>query len=150
MYHILLVIHIILTMAMIAIILLQRSASDGLSGIGGGGGGGFMTSRGQANLLTRSTAILAALFILNSLALGWLTQQDAPSRSIADQIVEQKKAEPVVPTPDDRPAVEESAKPKLMKKEAAKPTKKTEKAAVKPAEKAAEKEKQPSVPQPSE
>lgn len=102
MYSVLLVIHVIITVAMIAIILLQRSASDGLSGIGGGGGSGFMTSRGQANLLTRMTAILAALFIINSLALGWLTQQNAPSRSIADQIVEKAKEDVVaVPTPDD-------------------------------------------------
>jgi preprotein translocase subunit SecG len=116
MYHVLLVIHVIITVAMIAIILLQRNASDGLSGIGGGGGGGFMTSRGQANLLTRMTAILATLFIVNSLALGWLTHRSLPSNSIADQIVEKQKEDAVmVPTPDDVKA--EAVKPEATKTE---------------------------------
>lgn len=98
MYTILLVVHVIITLAMIAIILLQRSSTDGLGGMGGGAGGGFMTTRGQANLLTRTTAILATVFIVNSMALSWLTQQDAPSRSIADKIIEQSE-ELEVPAP---------------------------------------------------
>lgn len=99
MFHILLVIHVIITAAMIGIILIQRNASDGLGGLGGGGGGGFMTSRGQANLLTRTTAVLAALFIVNSLALSWLTQRDVANHSIADKITEEQSATPQVPMP---------------------------------------------------
>jgi preprotein translocase subunit SecG len=126
MYSVLLVIHVIITVAMIGVILIQRSASDGLSGIGGGGGSGFMTSRGQANLLTRMTAILATLFILNSLALGWLTQQNAPSRSIADQIVEQQKEEEVsVPTPDEVRIEKKETAPEKAEKPAAKKVEKT-------------------------
>lgn len=115
MYLVLLVIHVIVTLALIGIILVQRSAADGLGGIGGGGGGGFMTSRAQANLLTRTTAILATIFILNSLALSWLTQQDVRERSYADKIIEEQQAAPMsvplpegevapVSTPDEAPA----------------------------------------------
>lgn len=99
MFTVLLVIHVIITLAMIVIILLQRSSS-GIGSMGGGMSAGFMTSRGQANLLTRTTTILATLFILNSLALSWLTQQDAPSRSLIEQMIEDEAATmPEVPMP---------------------------------------------------
>lgn len=100
MYLVLLVLHVIVTLSMIGVILIQRSAADGLGGMGGGGGGGFMTSRAQANLLTRTTAILATVFILNSLALSWLTQQNSTSRSIADRAIEAETSVPIVPIPD--------------------------------------------------
>lgn len=103
MYNILLVFHVIVTVALIGIILMQRSASDGLGGMGGGsaGGGGLISARAQANLLTRTTAILATLFILNSLGLSWLTQQNAPSRSIVERVLEQETLAPSVPLPED-------------------------------------------------
>ncbi|MDG1287556.1 MAG: preprotein translocase subunit SecG [Rickettsiales bacterium] len=100
MYLVLLVIHVIVTLALIVIILIQRSESDGLGGLGGGGGG-VMTSRAQANLLTRTTAVLAAIFILNSLALSWLTQQDVRDRSLSDKLVEEQVAPISVPVPAD-------------------------------------------------
>jgi preprotein translocase subunit SecG len=67
---ILLAIHVLIALALIGVVLLQRSEGGAL-GIGGGGGGmsGFMTARGSANLLTRVTAVLAALFMATSLAL---------------------------------------------------------------------------------
>jgi preprotein translocase subunit SecG len=60
---VLLIIHVLIALALIAVVLLQRSEGGAL-GIGGGGGGagGFMTGRGAANLLTRSTAILGVAF----------------------------------------------------------------------------------------
>ena len=68
---VLLVIHLMLAIAMIGVVLLQRSEGGGL-GIGGGGGGGggmsgFLTGRGTANLLTRTTAVLAGCFMLTSM-----------------------------------------------------------------------------------
>lgn len=62
----LLVIHVIITLAMIGVILIQRSEGGGL-GLGGGGSGanGMFTARGAANFLTRATAILATLFMVN-------------------------------------------------------------------------------------
>jgi preprotein translocase subunit SecG len=51
---------------------------------GGGGGGGFMSSRGTANVLTRATGILAALFFATSLFLSILASFDRKPRSILD------------------------------------------------------------------
>ena len=69
-----LVIHLLLALALVGIVLMQRSEGGAL-GIGGGGGGGgglggFMSGRAAANLLTRATAIIAALFIGTSLLLA--------------------------------------------------------------------------------
>lgn len=60
---ILLVIHLFVTLALIGVILLQKSESGGGLGMGGGSSQGLFTARGTANLLTRVTAVLAALFI---------------------------------------------------------------------------------------
>ncbi|MCX8502339.1 MAG: preprotein translocase subunit SecG [Alphaproteobacteria bacterium] len=82
---IILVIHILLAIALVGVILIQRSEGGGL-GIGGNGGG-FMTARGTANLLTRVTAIIAGLFIVTSLTLGILASRTRnPDRSFVDQI----------------------------------------------------------------
>ena len=64
---ILLVIHLLIAIALIATVLLQRSEGGAL-GIGGGGGG-MMSGRGQGNLLTKTTAILAACFFMTSIGL---------------------------------------------------------------------------------
>ena len=66
-----LVIHALIALALCGVILLQRSEGGGL-GIGGGNAGGMMTARGAADLLTRSTTILAALFIGTSILLAVL------------------------------------------------------------------------------
>ena len=69
MQQVIIVIHLMLVLALIGVVLLQRSEGGGL---GIGGGGGFMTSRGTANVLTRATAILAGLFFVTSLVLSIL------------------------------------------------------------------------------
>ena len=69
MQHVIIFIHLMLVLAMIGVVLLQRSEGGGL---GIGSTGGFMTSRGTANVLTRATAILAGLFFLTSLLLSIL------------------------------------------------------------------------------
>ena len=61
------VIHLILVLGMIAVILLQKSEGGGLVS----STSGFMTGRGTANVLTRTTAILAFFFFLTSLGLSW-------------------------------------------------------------------------------
>jgi preprotein translocase subunit SecG len=82
MQTVIIVIHLMIVIAMIAVILLQRSEGGGL-GIGGGGGGMF-TARGSANLLTRSTTVLAAIFFATSLLLGILAKDQANQPSILD------------------------------------------------------------------
>lgn len=66
-----LVLHGLISLALVAVILLQQSEGGGL-GIGGGNAGGMMTARGAANLLTRSTMILASAFVLTSILLAVL------------------------------------------------------------------------------
>ncbi len=66
-----LVVHGLISLSLVAVILLQQSEGGGL-GIGGGNAGGMMTARGAANLLTRSTMILASAFVLTSILLAVL------------------------------------------------------------------------------
>jgi preprotein translocase subunit SecG len=79
---VLLVIHLMIALALVAVVLMQRSEGGAL-GIGGGGGG-FMTGRGTANLLTRATAILAGLFFLTSIGLTLLALQGTSRLSPLD------------------------------------------------------------------
>lgn len=67
MQTILIVIHLMVVLALVGVVLLQRSEGGGL---GIGGGSGFMTARGAANALTRATAMLAVAFFATSLALS--------------------------------------------------------------------------------
>ena len=74
MTSVLLIIHLLVTLALIGVVLIQRSEGGGL-GIGTSQGmGSFMSGRGTANLLTRTTAILGALFFALSLALALLNR----------------------------------------------------------------------------
>lgn len=79
MQTVLIVVHLMIVTALIGAVLLQRSEGGGL---GIGGGGGFMTNRGTANLLTRTTAFLAIGFFLTSLVLSWLAGFDRKPSSI--------------------------------------------------------------------
>jgi preprotein translocase subunit SecG len=72
MIKVLLVLHVFVTIALIGVVLIQRSEGGGL-GLGGGQGmGNFMSGRGTANLLTRTTAILGTAFFVLSLSLALL------------------------------------------------------------------------------
>jgi preprotein translocase subunit SecG len=102
---VILVIHLLLSIGLVGIILIQRSEGGGLgiggSGGGGGGGmGGFMTGRAAADLLTRTTAILAAGFMATSLTLAILASGDRNQGSILDkpQPTTQAPAKPAEPS----------------------------------------------------
>jgi len=85
MQTVIIIVHLVIVLALIGVVLLQRS--EGGLGLGGGGSGGvsgFMTGRGQTNALTRATAVLAAVFFLTSLILGWMAAQNRGPRSILD------------------------------------------------------------------
>ena len=79
---VLLIVHLMIAMGLVGVVLLQRSEGGGL-GIGGGSGG-FMTGRGTANLLTRTTAALAALFFVTSISLTLVAKQGARQVSPLD------------------------------------------------------------------
>jgi preprotein translocase subunit SecG len=92
----LLVVHVLVAISMIGVILLQKSEGGAL-GIGGGGMSGFMTGRSTANLLTRVTAILAAVFMTTSVLLVVLRTREQAPPSIIDQGVPALPAAPLAP-----------------------------------------------------
>jgi preprotein translocase subunit SecG len=80
MLTVVIVIHLMIVLALIGVVLLQKSEGGGLGM--GGGGGGFLTSRGTANILTRTTAFLALGFFVTSLLLSVLAGLERKPRSI--------------------------------------------------------------------
>jgi preprotein translocase subunit SecG len=83
MQTVLIVIHLMIVLALVGVVLIQRSEGGGL---GIGGGSGFMSARGTANALTRTTAILATLFFITSLALGILARYESRPSDILNRI----------------------------------------------------------------
>ena len=75
MQTVVILVHLMIVLAMVGLVLIQKSEGGGL-GMGGGSGGGFMSNRGTANVLTRATGILAALFFATSLFLSILASFD--------------------------------------------------------------------------
>jgi preprotein translocase subunit SecG len=111
MQSILIVIQLFVSIAMICVVLLQRSEGGAL-GMGGGGSGlgGLFSPRGAADTLTRTTAILAILFFLTSLTLTLLSlhgrpqslleaNPGAPVRTLPIQKSPPKPSAPAVPSP---------------------------------------------------
>lgn len=98
MFQVLLVVNILIAIALVAVVLVQRSEGGGL-GIGSSGGmGGFMSARGTTNLLTRTTAYLAAAFMAVSLLLAVLANAGRERRSIVDP-VPPASSQPAAPAP---------------------------------------------------
>jgi preprotein translocase subunit SecG len=83
MQQVLLAVHLVVALALIGLVMLQRSEGGAL-GIGGGGGGNLFSSRGVGNTLTRATAILAACFFATSIALTMLANHKTGTTSIID------------------------------------------------------------------
>lgn len=98
MQTVLLSIHLIVALALVVTILLQRSEGGAL-GIGGGAGG-MMTARGAGDLLTKTTKWLAIVFLANCLALGWLAAQN---KGEFDAVLEQPSAAPTEQDKDQLP-----------------------------------------------
>lgn len=101
MSNVLLIVHLFVTLALIGVVLIQRSEGGGL-GIGSSQGmGSFMSGRGTANLLTRATAVLATIFMLLSLTLALLNRgTNLPARSLLDsEPAPSETAPPPAPPP---------------------------------------------------
>jgi preprotein translocase subunit SecG len=98
MQTVVIVVHLMIVATLIATVLLQKSEGGGL---GVGGGAGFMSSRGTANLLTRTTAVLAFGFFITSLFLSWLASYDRKPSSIIDAspASQSQPASPGTPAP---------------------------------------------------
>jgi preprotein translocase subunit SecG len=107
----LLAVHILIAIALVGVILLQKSEGGAL-GMGGGGMSGFMTGRSTANLLTRVTAVLAAAFMTTSVLLVVLHNRERAPRSILEQGAPVAPAAPMVPaTPPSPTPPAEPAQP---------------------------------------
>ena len=107
---ILLVIHIMVAIALVAVILLQKSEGGAL-GMGGGGMSGFMTGRSTANLLTRATAILAAAFMATSALLVVMHNRRTAPMSIIDRPGQAVPAVPLAPIAPAAPAKPQAPTP---------------------------------------
>ncbi len=102
MLSVLLGVHFVLALAIIGLVLLQKHDSDGaLGSSGGGAASGMFSVRGQANLLTRSTAWLMAFFMINCLVMAKITK-NTPStkKSVIDRVAEGSVL-PIEPKKDD-------------------------------------------------
>jgi preprotein translocase subunit SecG len=96
MQSVIIVIHLMIVLTMVGLILLQKSEGGGL-GMGSGGGGGFMSSRGTTNVLTRATAVLAAVFFTTSLILSMIAGLDRKPRSVLTPDGQPSPSAPVSP-----------------------------------------------------
>jgi len=87
---VILIIHIIISISIVGLVLMQRSEGGGL---GIGGGNNFMSARGTADLLTRATTILAVAFFCTSILLAMLAGYGKKSTSIIDEVSQESIAE---------------------------------------------------------
>jgi preprotein translocase subunit SecG len=109
---ILTIVQVFSSLAIIALVLLQRGkGADAGAGFGAGASGTVFGARGASTALSRATAIFAAIFMLNSLALAYMgTRTVAPPKTILDEVSESKRppassdAHPGVPSPAPTPA----------------------------------------------
>jgi preprotein translocase subunit SecG len=103
MINVLIAIHILCTIAIIGLVLIQHGkGADAGAAFGGGGGGGasgsLFGSQGSANFLSRTTAVIATIFFLTSLSLTYLYSHTAKPKSVTETVLE---------APADTPAVVE-------------------------------------------
>ena len=90
---ILLVVHVALSLSIIGLVLLQRGkGADAGAALGGGASATMFGARGAANFLSRATAILAALFIANSLALAYLASSHSTKSSVTESLISEQTA----------------------------------------------------------
>ena len=103
MQTVLITFHLIVVVALVGVVLLQRSEGGAL----GIGGGGFMTGRGQANALTRATAILGTIFFITSLALTVMANMGRAPKSIFDGVAPPSQTAPAGNVLDQLKQIEE-------------------------------------------
>ncbi len=93
MQTVILVIHLVVALALIGVVLLQRSEGGALGiGSGGGGGGNLFSARGVGNALTRTTAYLAVAFFATSISLTLIASHRGSSGSIFDRVTPSQEA----------------------------------------------------------
>ncbi|MEM1131761.1 MAG: preprotein translocase subunit SecG [Pseudomonadota bacterium] len=99
MFTFLTVVQAIVAAALVGVILMQRSEGGGLTG--GGSPAGLVSARGAADLLTRTTAILAVVFVSLSIALAVLAVGEGSGEAIDQSLDRSAPApDPLAPAPD--------------------------------------------------
>jgi preprotein translocase subunit SecG len=88
MQNLILVIHIIACLAIIGLVLVQKSEGGGL-GIGGGGGNSLMSGRGAAGAIVRTTIIIGGVFFMTSLALTSIANRSQAGKSAIERAIEE-------------------------------------------------------------
>jgi preprotein translocase subunit SecG len=114
---ILLVLHVFLSLGIITLVLLQKGAGASAGAAFGGGAGSVFGASGSANFLSKTTAIFALSFFVNSLALAYLAaNREVQTDSVIDALIQQPVAEEVIEVPGtaDIPAPEGLVVPETM------------------------------------
>jgi preprotein translocase subunit SecG len=101
--QVLLVLHLLLSLGLIGLVLLQRGkGADAGAGFGSGASGTVFGARGSSTFLSRSTAVLATLFFITSLSLAYMASHRpvaATPKSLLEQGTQQTPAAPPAPAP---------------------------------------------------
>lgn len=106
-YNILLIVQIVVALAIISLVLVQHGkGADAGAAFGGGASGTVFGSRGAANFLSRSTAVLALVFFINSMALAWLVSN--AGNEAGSSIVDTLPAKPLEEVLSDVPGAPEA------------------------------------------
>jgi preprotein translocase subunit SecG len=111
------IVHVLFALAIVGLVLLQRGrGADAGAGFGSGASGTVFGARGSASFLSRSTAMLAALFFVTSLTLAYLGGRQTGPTSVIDRVAvpeapktDAPKSEPAAPDASSAPAATESA-----------------------------------------
>jgi len=102
MINVLIAIHILAAVAIVALVLLQHGkGADAGAAFGGGASASVFGSRGSANFLSRSTAILATVFFLTSIGLTYLYSNTSKPKSVTEQVIETSTQQPAEQAPVD-------------------------------------------------
>ena len=97
---ILLVVHVVLALGIISLVLLQRGAGANAGAVlGGGGAGSVFGASGSSNFLSKTTALLATAFFINSLVLAYMASHREGPETVIDEIEQAQQVETTQPEP---------------------------------------------------
>ena len=105
---ILLVVHVVLALGIISLVLLQKGAGANAGAVLGGGAGSVFGASGSSNFLSKTTAILATAFFINSLVLAYMASHREEATTVIDEIEQAQQVEVTVPMPEFEQGIDET------------------------------------------
>ena len=105
---ILLVVHVVLALGIISLVLLQKGAGANAGAVLGGGAGSVFGASGSSNFLSKTTAILATAFFINSLVLAYMASHREEAATVIDEIEQAQQVEVTVPMPEFEQGIDET------------------------------------------